>query len=47
MPFSPSMAWQAFAVAFHGEQAEIEYDPEKAAKENLVKAIEDQGYWVA
>ncbi|MDF2035421.1 cation transporter [Cytobacillus oceanisediminis] len=35
------------AIAFHDEHAEIEYDPKKADKENLIKAIEDQGYGVA
>jgi copper ion binding protein len=35
------------SVAFHEEQVEVEYDPEKAAKENLINAVEDQGYGVA
>ncbi|EWG09727.1 heavy-metal-associated domain-containing protein [Cytobacillus firmus] len=35
------------SIAFHDEHAEIEYDPEKSDKENLIKAIKDQGYGVA
>ncbi|MDM5229565.1 cation transporter [Cytobacillus sp. NJ13] len=35
------------AIALHDEHADIEYDSKKADKENLIKAIEDQGYGVA
>ncbi|CAM3498026.1 heavy-metal-associated domain-containing protein [Cytobacillus oceanisediminis] len=35
------------SVAFHEEQVEVEYDPEKATKKNLINAVEDQGYGAA
>ncbi|MBT2690225.1 heavy-metal-associated domain-containing protein [Bacillus sp. ISL-47] len=35
------------SIAFHEEQVEVEYDPEKATEKNLINAVKDQGYGVA